>query len=171
MRKLGNLIIYLIVTAAFLSSAFLMAPVYGMAFWCFLFTIEGGITLLFLLSFIGDWGKFPVSIRYAMLLPPMIFMIVEAILFLKLGLWAQLFPRIYGALHIILWAVLIVAELVLGKGVSYNSSQDRIDAARRAGREGEPQQHITRTTLTRHNVKEPERLNRLNGKHHTKEGN
>lgn len=40
MRKLGNLIIYLIVTAAFLSSAFLMAPVYGMAFWCFLFTIE-----------------------------------------------------------------------------------------------------------------------------------
>ena len=106
-----------------------------------------------------------------MLLPPMIFMIVEAILFLKLGLWAQLFPRIYGALHIILWAVLIVAELVLGKGGSYISSQDRIDAARRAGREGEPQQHITRTTLTRHNVKEPERLNRLNGKHHTKEGN
>lgn len=159
MRKLGNLIIYLIITAAFLSSAILTAPFYGLAFWCFLFTIQGGVTLLFLLSLIGDFGHFPVSIRYAMLVPPILvppilFMLVELLLFLKLGLWAELFPKVYAALHIIIWAALIVAELFLGKGGSYISAQDRQDAARRTGAAGaEPERHGNRTVITRHNTK------------------
>ena len=159
MRKLGNLIIYLIITAAFLSSAFLMAPFYGLSFWCFLFTIEGGITLLLLLSLLGDFGHFPVSIRYAMVLPPLLLMMVEALLFWKLGLWAELFPKIYVALHIIIWAALIVAELVLGKSGSYISGQDRADAMRRAGMGESPQRHGTKTVITRHNVKETEEPN------------
>ena len=152
MRKLGNLIIYLIITAAFLSSAILTAPFYGLAFWCFLFTIQGGVTLLFLLSLIGDFGHFPVSIRYAMLVLPILFMLVELLLFLKLGLWAELFPKVYAALHIIIWAALIVAELFLGKGGSYISAQDRQDAARRTGAAG-AERHGNRTVITRHNTK------------------
>lgn len=68
--------------------------------------------MLVLLSLIGDFGHFPVSIRYAMLVPPILFMLVELLLFLKLGLWAELVPKVYAALHIIIWAALMM--LLLG---------------------------------------------------------
>ena len=159
MQKLTNLIIYIILSAAFLTSAFLISSLRGLSFWCFVLTIEGGITLMFLLSLLGDFGHFPVSIRYAMVLPPVLLMLIEFVLFLKLGLWAELFPKIYVALHIIIWAALIVAELVLGKSGSYISGQDRADAMRRAGMGEGPQRHGTKTVITRHNVKETEEPN------------
>ena len=155
MQKLTNLIIYIILSAAFLVSAFLISPLREISFWCFVLTIEGGITLMFLLSLLGDFGHFPVSIRYAMILPPVLLMVIEFILFLKLGLWAELFPRIYGALHIIIWALLIAAELVLGKGGGYISAQDRADREHRAGfRNPAPRCHGTKSVLTKHDVKD-----------------
>lgn len=154
MQKAINLILYLILSAAFLASACLLTPLRGFSFWCMIVTVQGGMTLLLFLSLFGDLGHFPVSIRYGMILPPALLIIVELLLFWSLGLWGSLFPRIYGAIHIILWAAVFVTELILGKGGAYIRAQDKADESWRAasGTAG-LRRHGTKTEITNHQIK------------------